>query len=124
MTKTLTIHEIETAIVNPVTHVYKGNDGFRAKTDISLPNRGVLTLSTYKSSSGGLVSNATRQEDTGNGFLSYMMYSDFSERQEWDRLARCTEKNVKAQHDKHLANIKEILLKVSAFYLEKENKGE
>jgi hypothetical protein len=71
-----------------------------------------------KRSSGKLVSNASVYNDAGNGMISMMMFQDYSKGVESNQV-RVTEKAVKEQHSRVVANIDAIVADAKAFYAAK-----
>jgi hypothetical protein len=68
-----------------------------AKTDIDLPSGKLLTITTRKSNNG-LVSSAS-VASYENGFLTHVMFQDFSIRLEHSNPKRISEKVVVQQHN-------------------------
>lgn len=89
--------------------VSKGIHGWRAETCIELPNDRELCILTSKRHDGRLTSTATVFED----FAQTLTRSDL----------RCTEKNVRAQHDMVLTTIDSIKERVTAHYATKEGEA-
>lgn len=96
----------------------KGYYGNQARTTIEQVVNGqirVLEISTMKRSNGKLVTQATSHLDDGSGFLSYIMFQDYSKTIASDSV-RVTAKAVQTQHESVLANIASILDDVVAYY--------
>lgn len=101
-----------------MTTVQKGLRGtWEAQDHIELGNDRVLRISTHKVSDGTLVTTATVQIRDGN-FLSHRMFQDFSQRM-MTADARCTEKNVAAQHAECMKKVDELKEAVTAWYVSK-----
>jgi hypothetical protein len=102
------------------THIRKDIRGnWRAEDSINLAaaNR-VLQITTSKVDGGLVVTRATVSTRDG-GFLSHMVYQDFSQRLMTAQV-RCTEKNVTAQHAAAVAKLAEIKEAVTAWYAKEE----
>ncbi len=95
------------------TMIGKGNNGWKATTQIDLDAPYVIEISTHKSL-GVLVTNATRYK-LESGMKSYMMFGDFSKRIIVTK-NRCTEKSVLAQHAAAIADVDAIKAECAAFY--------
>lgn len=87
---------------------------WEAKDEIELGADRVLVVSTHKVSSGQLVTTATVHKHDG-GFLSHMMFSDFSQRM-MTADVRCSEKTVTAQHIECMMKLDELKSAVTAWY--------
>jgi hypothetical protein len=95
----------------------RGN--WRAEDSINLAPAGkVLQIVTNKTSDGTIVTRATVSTRDG-GFLSHMMFQDFSQRLMTAKI-RCTEKNVSAQHADAMARLAEVQSAVTAWYAAKQ----
>jgi len=84
-----------------------------AKTDIDLPNGKLLTITTRKSNNGGLLSSAS-VASYEKGFLTHVMFQDFSIRLEHSNPKRVTAKVVEQQHN--TLNFDSVKLQALAFY--------
>jgi hypothetical protein len=84
-----------------------------AKTDIELPNDKLLTITTRKSNNGGLLSCAS-VASYEKGFLTHVMYQDFSIRSEHSNPKRVTAKVVEHQHN--TLDFDSVKLQALAFY--------
>ena len=84
---------------------YRGN--WNAETVIKLPNDLRLKINTSKVHTGELVSHATVCK-VERGFEVHKLYDDFSSCIDRNKV-RCTEKNVKAQHDRALTYLDQIM---------------
>jgi hypothetical protein len=69
-----------------------------AKTDMDLPNNKILTITTRKNNSGGLLSSAS-VASYENGFLTHVMFQDFNIRIKDSIPKRITAKIVEQQHN-------------------------
>ncbi len=69
---------------------------WEAVDELEIGSDRVLKVSTHKVSSGDIVTTATVLK-RDNGFLSHMMFRDYSKRLLVSAV-RCTEKNVTAHH--------------------------
>ena len=103
--------------------IAKGRDGWAAETRIKLDDHGlpgrVLELSTYKSSRGGVWTHAQCLKLEG-GFVTFVIFQDFSKTVQQDRKARCTEKTVETMHQAALAQADAIVAECVAAYTQKE----
>ena len=98
-----------------MTIVHKNiRNSWQAEDSIDLPDERVLKVSTHKTSSGALVTTATVHK-RDNGFLSHMVYRDFSQRLIVGK-SRCTEGNVAAQHAAAMLKINETLDAITVHY--------
>ncbi len=106
------------------TSTAKGRDGWQCSTDFHLHGNRYLHINTSKRSSGGISSHAScvkiEHHDTGFSSMSFAMFGDFSKTVEYDRTVKCTEKTVKAMHEKVLLRKDEILAEAGRFYLAKD----
>ena len=84
-----------------------------AKTDIELPNDKLLTITTRKSNNGGLLSSAS-VASYEKGFLTHIMFQDFSIRLEHSNPTRVTAKVVEQQHN--ILDFDSVKLQALAFY--------
>ena len=102
-----------------MTTVRKGVRGtWEAEDSIDLVALRVLKIHTHKVSGGQLVTTAT-VHTKDNGFLSHMMYADFSHAITVSK-DRCTEGNVTAQHAAAMAGINQIHSAITAHYVKKD----
>ena len=84
-----------------------------AKTDIDLPNGKLLSITTRKSNSGGLLSSAS-VASYEKGFLTHVMYQDFNIRLEHSNPKRVTAKVVEQQHN--AIDVDSVKMQAIAFY--------
>ena len=89
-------------------------NNWRAEDSIELGSNRVLQVTTVKVSSGEIVTRASVHKRAG-GFLSHMMFQDFSQCLKTSQ-SRCTEKNVTAQHNEAMKQIDAIKEAVTAHY--------
>ena len=102
-----------------MTIVHKNiRNSWCAEDTIDLVANRVLKISTHTTSSKALVTSATVHTKS-NGFLSHMVYQDFSQRVIVAH-ARCSEKNVAAQHAEAMSKINEIHSAITAWYAKKD----
>lgn len=101
--------------------VSKGIHGWRAETCIELPNDRELCILTSKRHDGRLTSTATVSKRDGM-WCSHTVFEDFAQTLTRSDL-RCTEKNVRAQHDMVLTTIDSIKERVTAHYATKEGEA-
>lgn len=85
-----------------------------SKSQMDLPNDHVLQIHTSKVSNGTLVTTATVHKVEGK-MMTHRMFTDYSKRIAVEK-ARCTEKNVVAQHTAALEQLDQVLLEVNAKY--------
>ena len=88
------------------TSVFKSAfNGWKAETAFELAQtpmgRRMLEITTRKQSGSGLITTAT-VSIVKDGWASHMVFEDFYETLKLARNARCTEKNVREQHQKVL----------------------
>lgn len=96
------------------TRMQKGRDGWAAKTEVPLIGivlkdgdnnlPAILTISTRKSSRGGLATGCSVAFVSGH-FMRHRMFKDFNQNYTTDEAARCTEKNIEKMHNAALADI-------------------
>jgi hypothetical protein len=86
---------------------------WNVKTDIDLPNGKLLTITTRKSNDGGLLSSAS-VATYEKGFLTHVMFQDFSIRLEHSNPKRITCKVVEQQHN--TLDFDSVKLQALAFY--------
>ena len=95
--------------------VRKGSDGFEAQSFIALAkDRRQLRITTCKRSRG-IATYATVVQLEDHGF-SFRIFEDYSKAVEQDKAGRCTEKNVRAMHERALAQLPAILAEVEKQY--------
>lgn len=101
------------------TRVFKGNDGWEAKTiiDMGVAHR-VLIVSTGKTR-GGMVNRFTVNVDKGDGFLTWDLFGDYNKRTEFAG-KRCTEIAVTELHARALREVDQRLIEAAAHYTKKE----
>ena len=86
----------------------------KAETKLPLQEKQVLHIHTYKDSKGALVTFASVHTVEGN-MLTHRCFRDYSKCMAREDV-RCTEKNVRAQHDRVLAAIDTITADVQRHY--------
>jgi hypothetical protein len=84
-----------------------------AKTDIDLPNGKLLTITTRKSTNGGLLSSAS-VASYEKGFLTHVMHQDFNIRIKDSIPKRVTAKVVEQHHNS--IDFDSVKLQALAFY--------
>lgn len=103
--------------------IYKGRDGWSARSRVALDDHGlpgrILDISTYKSGRGGVWTHAQCLKIEG-GFESFVIFGDFSKTIQQDRKARCTEKTVKQMQQAAVAQRDALLAECVNFYRNKE----
>lgn len=108
------------------TNLYKGRSGWYAETDYVLnPDtpRGaqVLRIYTGKSSNGVLYTSAS-VHFVRDGMVTFVVFGDFRKTIQTER-ERCTEKTVRAQHQRALDVVDAIKAEALAFYAKKGGVG-
>lgn len=100
------------------TRIFKGRDGWEARTEIGLGayNR-VLVITTHKTT-GGVVTQATVNKLT-DGMLVWEMFGDFSKRQVYKGV-RCTEKTIRDLHEQALGVSDITMSEAAAHYAKKD----
>lgn len=96
--------------------VNKGYYGWLAESEVELFDKKVLRVSTMKRSSGRLVTMAQAMEDNGNGMVSFIMFQDFNQTLETSSPKKVTEKAVREQQAKVMANIESAVAAAKAYY--------
>lgn len=125
------------------TKIFKGRNGWEADTEVVLPDvvstEGArtdlsgakregetrLTISTSKYSRGGIWSRASVSFHGTDGCMVHAFglgtgLGDFSKTLAADQTARCTEKSVRAQHERACLNIGAVIAEAKAFYAAKK----
>lgn len=99
------------------THVRKTKSGWEASTECPVPGSPYqyLTIKTYKHQRGGLITVASVAKREG-GFLTHLLYTDFHRSLVYIPDNRCTEANVRAQHDAQMGRLTQIMSMVLAHY--------
>ena len=102
----------------PTTYMRKGYNGWTAKTELPLEGitredhngtcQAILTISTAKTSRGGLATSASVAFKSG-AFMSHLLYQDFNANYKTEPDARCTVKAVERLHDEALADLELIV---------------
>ena len=101
------------------TNISKGREGWEAKTTVDMgAAKSVLIVTTGKTT-GGMVTRAVGNTDTGDGLLVWEMFGDFSA-PTFYKGARCTEKTVRELHQLALDSIEQTLAAAAAHYEAKE----
>lgn len=107
------------------TSINKDKSGWSAKTQVSLANRRILGIRTAKAmnGSGRLTTRATVSTLNDAGYTTHVMgfgsiNGDFNSQVADSAPARITEKVVREQHARALADIKGILARVDRHYEE------
>jgi hypothetical protein len=102
---------------------YRRDSQGSAKAETHIPFGDVgrrLYISTYKSGRGGIVTTATVVTYKGDGCITHAIgfgvCGDYSKRLADDRGARCTEKNIRAQHERCIAEHALILADAETWY--------
>ena len=113
------------------TSFYKGRDGWNAKDAIDMgasvdhmgrPAARKLQIHTYKSSRGGIFTQATCAQHSG-GMMTFEIFGDFSKvvaKQD----CKCTEKSVKTLHATVMLGAESILAEAREFYRVKDEKAQ
>lgn len=103
------------------TKIFKGNDGWEAKTTVKMGEGNRVLIITTGKATGGMVNRAIVNTDNGDGFLTWDLFGDFSTRT-IHKGARCTEKNVRELHQSALDGIEQTMAAAKAHYAAKEAK--
>jgi hypothetical protein len=85
------------------------------RSDIEFGENRIIRVTTCKTSSGALTTNASVQTIEPNGFMSHMMFQDFSKTLKASRV-RATQAAVEAQHQEVMDTKDEIIARVKEFY--------
>lgn len=101
------------------TNISKGREGWEAKTTVDMGAAKRVLIVTTGKTNGGMVTRAVVNTDSGNGFLVWEMFGDFSARTFY-KGARCTEKTVRELHQLAVDGIEQTLADARAHYAAKE----
>lgn len=88
---------------------------WKAETKIKLGDGWQLDITTRKTDNGDLSTSASMGK-VERGFITHRMYADYN-RNVFRRAARCTDKNVTAQHAEALAMLDTILADARAHHI-------
>lgn len=103
------------------TRIYKGRDGWQARTEINLNTKDrVLVITTSKGSRG--LSTHSMVNTKVRGFLQWELYGDFSKSTPYPGV-RCTEKTVRELHQQALDAQAAVIAEAAAHYVKKEAKA-
>lgn len=103
------------------TRIFKGRDGWEARSLFDMDNGRVLILDTHKTT-GGVVQHAMVNKRTMDGMgFEWDIFGDFSKRTVLKGL-RCTEKTIREQHALALAGIEATTETALAYYAAKAPK--
>lgn len=91
------------------------HNNWRAVTDHDMGEDRVLRISTYKSGTGDLLTTASVQHRTKQGFLVFAIFKDYNKVLAREKV-RCTAKNVEAQHNKALEQFETIKADATRHY--------
>lgn len=99
------------------THVRKSKSGWEATTECPIPGMPYqyLDIKTYKHQRGGLITVASVSKREG-GFKTHMLYEDFHRTLVYIPDNRCTEANVRAQHEAQMGRLAQVMSMVAAHY--------
>lgn len=100
------------------TVIDKSYYGWKAETAVDVGNDAEIHIVTMKRSSGAIITTAIRGKVKDDMF-TYMPFSDFNKTYKVSN-DRCTEKNVKLQHESVLADIEAIKADCVSFYQSRE----
>jgi hypothetical protein len=89
--------------------------GWLAESEVALFDGKVLRVSTMKRYNGKLVSVAQAMQ-VKDGYVSFVMYQDFNVSLESSAPKRVTEKTVREQHSRVMANIAGAVATAKQFY--------
>jgi hypothetical protein len=101
------------------TRISKGRDGWEANTQMDMQEANRVLIVTTRKMTGGMVTRAMVNTDSGSGFLSWNLFGDFSTRTQYKGV-RCTEKTVRDLHQQALAAIEQTLAAARAHYQAKQ----
>lgn len=101
-------------------HVYKGMDGWRAKSSFPFGDGSQeLEISTYKRSKGMVASIASVSRVSG-GFKTFAVFSDFSKIMNQAVVPKITQDVIRKMHEETLNRIDGIKAEAEAFYKAKQ----
>lgn len=98
----------------------KGYNGWESKTEVPLEGKQVLRLTTYRNSEHGILFTRASVGTRDGDFITYALFSDFSEVVAKEPCARATAKVVEAQHQKVLADLDDLKARIAAYYASKD----
>lgn len=102
--------------------IYKGIDGWRAKSHLPFGDNQELEITTTKRTKGMVAAYASVSRVNG-GFKTFAVFSDYSKIVEQTLAKRVTEDVIRAVHELALKRIDEIKADAEAFY-EAKKQGE
>jgi hypothetical protein len=103
------------------TRISKGRDGWEANTQLDMQEANRVLIVTTRKMTGGMVTRAMVNTDSGDGFLSWNLFGDYSSRTVY-KGARATEKTVTELHQIALDGVEQTLAAALAHYAAKEMK--
>ena len=101
-------------------------DGWQGNSRLRVSATRVLLITTRKGP-GALVSSAQCVTNEGDGFDSFLVFGDYSERLLATSCARVTEKAVREQHERLVSDerlMKDLVARTEQFYRAKQVKSE
>lgn len=96
----------------------KGRNGWKAVTTIELNDDRVLTFDTSKGFNPGVYTTASVAKRDG-AFMVTEMFGDFHHTVFREGSVKCTEKNVRMQHEMALEKRDDVIALMTAFYAKK-----
>lgn len=98
------------------TRYQRNETGPYARTEVALPNNRLLTITTRRAYPSSPLKTTASVGLVDDGFVIHTAMRDFVETLAATKLARLTEGAVKAQHDRQLASLPDLIGRVEAFY--------
>jgi hypothetical protein len=107
-----------TANVNVLmtTRYQRNETGPFARTEVKLANNRLLTITTRRAFPSAPLKTTASVGLVKDGFVTHVAMRDYVEALAANKLTRLTEAAVKAQHDRQLASLPDLIGRVEAFY--------
>ena len=112
-----------TANVNVLmtTRYQRNETGPFARTEVELANNRLLTITTRLAFPSAPLKTTASVGLVKDGFVTHVAMRDYVEALAANKLTRLTEAAVKAQHDRQLASLPDLIGRVEAFYAASAN---
>lgn len=98
------------------TRYQRNETGPYARTEVELANNRLLTITTRRASPSAPLKTTASVGLVNDGFVTHRAMRDYLETLAATKLTRLTEGAVKAQHDRQLASLPDLIGRVEAFY--------
>lgn len=98
------------------TRYLRNETGPYARTEVELANNRLLTITTRRAFPSAPLKTTASVGLVKDGFVTHLAMRDYVEALAANKLTRLTEAAVKAQHDRQLASLPDLIGRVQAFY--------